>query len=257
VTDKTTRPSKAESARINGAKSSGPATPEGKANSANGNLRHGAYSKRVVMDGENPQFYESFKQSFFQHFLPEGPFECECVDAMVTARWRIRRIESAETCQLNHALLENKPANCEKFEQLDIVHERSIAVDGRIGAIDAFTRVQERLHRIYERNFKLLANSRRISGRSLPQQATCTTEPAAPQMDPPNEPNPISPELTNQPTETLPCESPVSSSIIQTVLSLVIFAVLLSPQSIQATLPWNPPIISVSRSYQTHKGSIQ
>lgn len=219
----TQRLSKAESARINGAKSQGAVTEQGRQNSANGNLKHGAYSKRVLMDGENAEFYERFKLTFFEHFQPAGPFEFECVESMVVARWRIRRLESTETCQLDTALLSNKPANDAKFDALDILHERAIAVESKIASLDALTRVQERLDRIYERNFKLLVNSRKKSGRTIPESLPHINkaETEVPQTSAP------APNLTDQPTETQPAGAQTDSIITQVALFVVIIALLL------------------------------
>jgi hypothetical protein len=166
--------SKAESSRINGAQSHGPSSDQGKLNSANARLKHGAYSKRILMDGESPEGYELFKSDFMNLFLPIDTFETECVESMVTSRWRIRRLESTEASNLNIALDTNKEKVAEAFDALDVVHERAIAVQDQMSAIDANTRVQERLHRIYDRSFKLLANYRKKSGRKIPAPCPAT-----------------------------------------------------------------------------------
>lgn len=173
---------KAESARINGSKSRGAVTEQGKRNSANGNLRHGAYSKRILVEGEDPQAYEFFKNTFFQEFKPSSPFECECVESMVTARWRIRRIEAAEARLLNIALLANKPAIDREYERIDILHERAIAIESKSDSLETLSRLQERLHRIYERNHKLLVNSRRK--RASPTSSPALKQPSSQKSQP-------------------------------------------------------------------------
>jgi hypothetical protein len=223
--------SKAESSRINGAHSNGPSSTQGKLNSANARLKHGAYSKRILMDCESEEGYDFFKSTFVNLFLPADPFEAECVESMVTARWRIRRLEATEASNLNIALAANKEKVAETFEAIDIVHERAVAVQDQMAALDANTRVQERLHRIYDRNFKLLANYRKQSGRAVPVKA-------------PAEPDPLpTTNLTDEPTAE-PSTSPSHASTIAKVAMLfVIFALLCltpltsSSKTIQSVAP--------------------
>src|ERR1700752_66630 len=184
--------SKAESARINGARSKGPVTPQGRANSANGNLKHGAYSKRILMEGENAEGYEFFKSTFVELFRPADAFQNECVESMVTPRWRIRRVPATQASNLNIALVSCKDEIAATFDEIDSAHERAVAVQSQMAAIEANTRVQERLHRIYARNYRLLARSRKTSGRDVPdsEPVNSTPEPQAP---------PSTPDLTDQP----------------------------------------------------------
>jgi hypothetical protein len=220
--------SKAESSRINGAQSHGPSSEQGKLNSANARLRHGAYSKRILMDGESPEGYELFKSNFITLFLPIDTFETECVESMVTARWRIRRLESTEASNLNIALDTNKEKVAEAFDALDVVHERAIAVQDQMSAIDANTRVQERLHRIYDRNFKLLANYRKQVGRKvtapLSGNAVIDATPSAPEPPATDTPPSATAVLTNDPTEEAGPAQLAASLVAKVAVFLVVFA---------------------------------
>jgi hypothetical protein len=210
--------SKAESSRINGAHSTGPITDEGKANSANARLKHGAYSKRVLMDGESSEGYDIFKSSFMNYFLPTDPFETECVDAMVTARWRIRRFEATETANLNIALESNKEKVEATFDEASPLQERALAVQEQMSAIDASTRVQERLYRIYDRNYKLLSNHRRKSGRPMP-----VTRSENPVTEPVDSASGI---LTDDPTAKPAARYSAATLAAKIAMFLVIFALL-------------------------------
>jgi hypothetical protein len=161
--------SKSESARINGAKSRGATTEAGKLRAANGNLKHGAYSSRVVMQGENPDAYAALLASYIDLFKPTDTFENECVVAMANTCWRTRRLECAETDSLNAAVLLNKPRVEAAFEALDTATERALAIQSDNVNLERNSRVEERLHRIYDRKFKLLSNYRRKSGRPMPE----------------------------------------------------------------------------------------
>jgi hypothetical protein len=219
--------SKPESSRINGAHSHGPSSEQGKLNSANARLKHGAYSKRILMDGESAEGYELFKSTFINLFLPIDAFEAECVESMVTARWRIRRLEATEASNLNIALDSNKEKVAEKFEAIDALHERAIAVSDQMSSIDANTRVQERLHRIYDRNFKLLSNYRKQSGRKVPSPLSgdpvIQTTSSAPQPPIGDAPESTTAVLTDDPTENTASVQVAASLVSKVAMFLVIF----------------------------------
>jgi hypothetical protein len=92
---------KSETARINGAKSQGPTTADGRARSSQNALRHGLSSVNVVITGENPAEYEQLRASYTDRFQPAGYVESELADAMAAARWRLRRITRIETTLLD------------------------------------------------------------------------------------------------------------------------------------------------------------
>jgi len=83
--------------RANGAKSHGPVTPEGKANSAAANLRHGFYSEQddeVMMRlGENPRDYHALMDSLAEDLQPRAGLESQLVLRMGRALWRMQRAE--------------------------------------------------------------------------------------------------------------------------------------------------------------------
>jgi len=81
--------------RSNGSMTRGPLTPEGKANSAAANLRHGFYSKAqngaLTALGEDPQEYAELMNSL-ENNLAEG-LESELVQRIGRALWRMKRAE--------------------------------------------------------------------------------------------------------------------------------------------------------------------
>jgi len=88
---------KSETARINGAKSHGPSTPEGRAKSSRNSLRHGLSAKSVVLPHEDPDEYEQLLEAHIDQFHPRTDVEMELIEAMAVARWRLRRIRTIET----------------------------------------------------------------------------------------------------------------------------------------------------------------
>jgi len=87
---------KSETARINGAKSHGPITPEGKARSAANSRRHGLTAS-VLLDGESDEHFQLLLADFMDQFQPQTGVETDLVEVMAIARWRLRRLLAIET----------------------------------------------------------------------------------------------------------------------------------------------------------------
>ena len=93
---------KSETARINGAKSRGPKTPEGREKSSHNAVKHGFTSNSImVLDCESPDRFHELLNDFFTTYQPAGAAEKDFVEEMVAARWRIRRMRTVETGLLN------------------------------------------------------------------------------------------------------------------------------------------------------------
>ncbi len=102
--------SKAATARINGAKSNGPITAEGKAISSQNAIRHGLSSSRVVLPHESQEAYDKLEASLINRFKPTDDLEQELVQEMAAARWRLRRIEAMEAALFKKAIKQHDEA---------------------------------------------------------------------------------------------------------------------------------------------------
>jgi hypothetical protein len=99
-------PEKSTTARINGAKSHGPTTPEGQARSSRNALRHGLSAPTAptlapvspVLPTESAADYQTLLHAYLSEFSPIGLLETELVETMASTRWRLRRIATIETC---------------------------------------------------------------------------------------------------------------------------------------------------------------
>jgi hypothetical protein len=138
---------KSETARANGAKSRGPATPEGKEKSSRNSLKHGltAGVGNILLDSEDPDEFEEIFNKLLGIHEPARPAEKDLVEEMGIARWRIRRIRSIETGLLNAEIL----------KQPDIASAyRSLSDDSHSLALAS--RYEARLQRTYDRAYKTL-----------------------------------------------------------------------------------------------------
>src|SRR5260370_34963849 len=96
----TTSERKLESARLNGAKSHGPKTPEGKAVSSMNALRHGLTASRPLLPGESQESFEELLKEYMEEYEPDGPAERDLVHRMVVSKWREQRAWTVETAAL-------------------------------------------------------------------------------------------------------------------------------------------------------------
>ena len=92
---------KAESARINGAKSRGPKTPETRAISSLNAMSHGITAKTLVVQNEDPDHFLQMFNSYIDYLKPNNPVDIDLVTDLVAARWRLRRIWTYETAMLD------------------------------------------------------------------------------------------------------------------------------------------------------------
>ena len=80
-----------ESARINGAKSRGPITPEGKEKSSANALKHGLTSRHsMLLACENEAEFKQVEEDYMSTYQPTNPVERDLVEEMIGAKWRIR-----------------------------------------------------------------------------------------------------------------------------------------------------------------------
>jgi hypothetical protein len=89
--------------RINGAKSRGPKTDEGKAVSKMNRLTHGLRAEQVVLPHENPAEFEAEKQAWFDDWRPMSHTRAVLVERAAAASWRLRRAVRDEAARLRKA----------------------------------------------------------------------------------------------------------------------------------------------------------
>ena len=109
MTDQDIKRSPAEQARINGAKSKGPTSPEGKARSSRNALTHGfAASINTVLTIEDLPAWELHIQSYRDSFKPQCYVEYSLVDQLASINWRQCRLVALETSLIEaHLGLQN------------------------------------------------------------------------------------------------------------------------------------------------------
>ena len=100
---------KAESARINGAKSRGPMNA----------FSHGLTAKTLVLQSEDPDQFAKMLNSYIDYLQPTNQIEVDLLADIVAARWRLRRIWRFETAMLDIEMDSQAPDFEKRFEKYD------------------------------------------------------------------------------------------------------------------------------------------
>jgi len=85
-----------EANRRNALKSTGPKTDEGKAAVCMNALRHGLRARSILIPGENPEEYDRLCASLEAEWRPRNTTEQLLLEQMVTAHWKLARLEVGE-----------------------------------------------------------------------------------------------------------------------------------------------------------------
>src|SRR5271167_5055946 len=90
--------------QLNGARSRGPKTEEGKQRSSMNALRHGLLSKCVVLPMASQEIFDVLLNQHLSKFEPADGVEHSAVEEMVAAEWRKSRLQAIETRLLKNAV---------------------------------------------------------------------------------------------------------------------------------------------------------
>ena len=85
------------SSPLNATKSTGPKTDAGKQKSAANARRHGAYSRKILLPGEDPAALQLLVDSHFHLYRPTNPIEENLVLQLAHTLWRVHRQAPAES----------------------------------------------------------------------------------------------------------------------------------------------------------------
>jgi hypothetical protein len=215
---------KSETARINGAKSRGPTTDEGKEKSSRNAIKHGLTSGNgnILLDCEDPGQFDQVLNKLLGIHEPATPAEIDLVEEMVAARWRTRRMWTIETGLLNAEIL----AQAAKTDTTDPkIHLASAfhALSDDSRSLALASRYEARLQRLYDRAYKTLRELQQVRKSEPPEPSNnirirwvasdnpsvsegtyspTVSEGAGEQPNPPCQPDPPAPktELRNEPT---------------------------------------------------------
>lgn len=121
---------------INGAKSRGPKTDEGKASSSLNAVRHGLSAPNLLLPGEDPAEYEQHLDSYFSTFVPTTLPEAHVVVQMADLAWKLRRLSKLEDGRVL-ARLDEELEKTDAFQLVTSARRALEALSGLVTAVDA------------------------------------------------------------------------------------------------------------------------
>ncbi len=146
-------------AAINGAKSQGPTSPEGKARSSRNAEKHGMYGNAVLLHHESAEEFASLRDDYYSQFAPATRAESDLVDRMIAATWRLRRLAALESAALDHAIEAQRAELDATYQGLDPETRAHFAFDQLAGegvTLHTYARFQSAQLRQYDRALRNL-----------------------------------------------------------------------------------------------------
>jgi hypothetical protein len=134
-------PAQSEASRLNGARSTGPATAEGKARSALNGVRHGLCGRTFfLLPDEDPAEFREHESMWLAMWSPRDLHEHEAAASAIRAMWREIRADRLEAQVLGDLFAAGEIAD---------VAEREVAKAAAFKALGSLLRYRARIEREY------------------------------------------------------------------------------------------------------------
>src|SRR5579871_3882437 len=189
----TASPARMQAARINGARSRGPKTPEGKLRAAGNRCTHGFYSQRLILKSESQAEFDRLLASYTSTIRPANPAESLHVRQLAEARWLLERAHYIQEEIISEASLNLPNPSANPFQPGAQALERVIATSQFQLAFRAEGRYSRRYHQALTNLLTLRARSHTKNAGSNPSP-TPQTENAG--SNPTPAPHPQTPHPT-------------------------------------------------------------
>jgi hypothetical protein len=141
-----------EAGRRNGMLAKGKKSEEARQKCAQNSVKHGLFSKTLVLANESPELFESTRKTYYDLWKPENEFEADLVNDMVAARWRLNRIATveSETIDLRQARMDHSGELKKEFDVILEPTRLAIAFEKEMNeskTLDNLSRYEARYHR--------------------------------------------------------------------------------------------------------------
>jgi hypothetical protein len=151
--------SRAEASRINGAKSHGPKTEDGRRAASLNAIKHGLTAETVVLPNESEEEYQADLHAYLQHFAPANKPEIDLVLQLASAQWRLARYTAVEMSLFDIQMEKSRKYIDKEWKNIDESRRVALAFQALSGAhspLALLNRYQARLHHEYQRILKAL-----------------------------------------------------------------------------------------------------
>jgi len=169
---------KAESSRINGAKSRGPVTPEGKQRSSLNAVRHGLLAKSICLTNEDPEKFKELLQDYLTRLQPTDNVELRLVEQIASAAFRLERFAGTESALFDLEMDAQTPQIEKEFKKIDHASTFALAFKSLADnskALHLYLRYETTISRQYDRALKQLLTLR--AKFPIPDEAEIPNEP--------------------------------------------------------------------------------
>lgn len=126
----------AAQAAINGARSKGPKTAEGKSASSLNSLRHGLSANNLLLPGEDAQEYELHLDGYFATFAPVTLPEAQVVAQVGDLTWKLERLTRLENNRMR-ARLEEELEKMDPYKAFVLTRRALQMVDALAEIVEA------------------------------------------------------------------------------------------------------------------------
>jgi len=151
--------SRSEQSRINGAKSKGPITPEGKSKSSKNALSHGLTANvHTVLHFESSAAYTENLDAWVDNLRPADKVELRVVNTIANLQWRLERLALMETSLLNVEMAQSFEDTLANFKYIDDVGALAAAwkaSSGKGNGLDLLRRYLATLQNQFNGTFKM------------------------------------------------------------------------------------------------------
>ena len=151
--------SRAEASRINGAKSHGPKTEDGRRAASLNAIKHGLTAETVVLPNESEEQYQAELRDYLEHFAPANKPETDLVLQLASAQWRLARYTAVETSLFDIQMEKSRKHIDKEWKNIDESVRLALAFESLSGTrspLALLNRYQARLHHEYQRILKAL-----------------------------------------------------------------------------------------------------
>lgn|GEM_PF-1197804 len=141
---------RAAAARANGAKSRGPVSTPGRANSSRNNLRHGLRARILFPEPASDSELAALLAPYLYELQPQSELEYALVKTLALSHWRRTRLWNLETEILNHAMKEAESRIDPESRDTPLAFAFRALTDGSC-ALELLNRFDSRCAREYSR----------------------------------------------------------------------------------------------------------
>jgi len=159
--------------RANSKKSTGPCTPEGKRIARQNSTTHGLFCSSLLLPHDDPILFHTLRDSYLLALKPQNLPELQLVDQIVSAVWRLRRVQDAEELlhvharqdYVTHQSLKNDP---DSDPVSAIASSQSYFYDPLSHQLDRLAKHEQRYQRTIHRCYRELRLLRKDKLEELP-----------------------------------------------------------------------------------------